>query len=68
MQLKTRNTNLRSQAAIQKIGAKLEGVLRKDRIMPNGEVRDTVMFSIIDDEWEEVKANLKNMIYYKTSA
>lgn len=68
VQLKTRNTNLRSQAAIQKIGAKLEGVLRKDRIMPNGEVRDTVMFSIIDDEWEEVKANLKNMIYYKTSA
>lgn len=62
VQLKTRNTNLRSQAAIKKIGAKLEGILRKDRIMPNGEVRDTIIFSIIDDEWEEVKANLQNML------
>lgn len=62
VQLKTRNTNLRSQAAIKKIGAKLEGILRKDRIMPNGEVRDTVMFSIINDEWPEVKANLENQL------
>jgi N-acetyltransferase len=58
VQLKTRNTNLRSQAAIQKIGAKLEGILRKDRIMPDGQVRDTVMYSIINDEWEDVKTNL----------
>jgi len=62
VQLKTRNTNLRSQAAIQKIGAKPEGVLRKDRIMPNGEVRDTVMFSIIDEEWPQVKANLEKLL------
>jgi len=68
VQLKTRNTNLRSQAAIQKIGAKLEGVLRKDRIMPNGEVRDTVMYSIVDDEWEEVKANLKNLMHFREGA
>ena len=63
VQLKTRNTNLRSQAAIRKIGAKTEGILRKDRIMPNGEVRDTVLFSITDDDWEEVKANLLNLLY-----
>lgn len=62
VQLKTRNTNLRSQAAIKKIGAKFEGILRKDRIMLNGEVRDTIMFSIVDDEWEEVKAMLEGMI------
>ena len=68
VQLKTRNTNLRSQAAIKKIGAKLEGVLRKDRIMPNGEVRDTVMFSIINEEWDEVKANLQNLLTEQTRA
>ena len=68
VQLKTRNTNLRSQAAIRKIGAKFEGILRKDRIMPNGEVRDTVLFSITDDDWEEVKSNLMNMIDPKASA
>lgn len=58
VQLKTRDTNLRSQAAIKNIGAQYEGLLRKDRVMPNGEVRDTVLFSIINDEWPAVKAML----------
>lgn len=58
VQLKTRDTNLRSQAAIKKIGGVLEGTLRKDRIMPDGNVRDTVVFSILDSEWESVKAQL----------
>jgi RimJ/RimL family protein N-acetyltransferase len=62
VQIKTRDSNLRSQAAIKKIGGKLEGVLRKDRIMKDGQVRDTVVFSIIDDEWEEVKSRLQSMI------
>jgi N-acetyltransferase len=62
VQLKTRNTNLRSMAAIKKIGAKFEGVLRKDRIMATGEVRDTMMYSIIDDEWPEVKTRLEQMM------
>lgn len=65
VQLKTRNTNYRSQAAIKKIGAKFEGVLRKDRIMGNGEVRDTMMYSIIDDEWGEVKKILEEMVAKK---
>jgi RimJ/RimL family protein N-acetyltransferase len=59
VQLKTRTTNLRSQAAIRKIGAKEEGILRKDRIMQDGTVKDTILFSVIDEEWEGVKERLE---------
>ena len=43
--------NARSQAAMAKLGAVREGVLRADRITWNGHVRDTVLFSILKDEW-----------------
>ncbi len=43
--------NLRSQAAMKKLGAVREGVLRSDRITWTGHVRDTVLFSILKDEW-----------------
>ena len=43
--------NHRSQAAMKKLGAVREGVLRADRITWNGHVRDTVLFSILNDEW-----------------
>jgi RimJ/RimL family protein N-acetyltransferase len=43
--------NARSQAAMAKLGATREGVLRADRITWNGHVRDTVLFSILRDEW-----------------
>ena len=43
--------NDRSQAAMKKLGAVREGVLRADRITWNGHVRDTVLFSILKDEW-----------------
>jgi RimJ/RimL family protein N-acetyltransferase len=43
--------NTRSQAAMAKLGAVREGVLRADRITWNGHVRDTVLFSILRDEW-----------------
>jgi len=59
VQIKTRNSNIRSQEAIKKIGGRFEGILRKDRIMQTGEVRDTLVFSIVVDEWEEVKTNLQ---------
>ncbi|MBS1740178.1 MAG: GNAT family N-acetyltransferase [Bacteroidetes bacterium] len=62
VQLKTRDTNLRSQAAILKIGAKKEGILRKDRVMRNGEVRDTHLFSMIDTEWKETKEKLETLM------
>lgn len=49
--------NARSQAAMTKLGAVREGVMRADRITWNGHVRDTVLFSILKDEWpaEEIQ-------------
>lgn len=59
VQLKTDSRNKRSQAAIKKLGAKEEGTLRQDMVLPNGLIRDTVLFSIIKPEWPEVKTNLE---------
>jgi len=58
VQLKTDGRNLRSQAAIKKLGAKLEGVLRKHIQMPDGYIRDSVMYSIVRSEWPDVKRSL----------
>ncbi|MFN4024073.1 MAG: GNAT family N-acetyltransferase [Hyphomonas sp.] len=52
------NRNERSKAAVLKLGASLEGVLRNHRTLPDGFVRDTAFFSILDREWPEVKARL----------
>jgi RimJ/RimL family protein N-acetyltransferase len=51
--------NLRSQAAIAKLGAVRDGVLRSDRITQGGRVRDSVVFSILAPEWPSVKARLE---------
>jgi RimJ/RimL family protein N-acetyltransferase len=58
VQLKTWDKNLRSQAAIKKIGGKLEGTLRNHMIRYDGQIRNTVMFSIINSEWPEAKQAL----------
>jgi RimJ/RimL family protein N-acetyltransferase len=50
--------NARSRAAVAKLGAQLEGVLRRDRIVWTGRVRDTSIYSILADEWPEVRAHL----------
>jgi len=57
--------NEQSRAAILRLGAKQEGVLRKHLILPNGRVRDSVLFSIIDDEWPEVKERLQSKLAQK---
>jgi RimJ/RimL family protein N-acetyltransferase len=62
VQLKTDHENLRSQAAIAKLGAIREGVLRAHMVRPDGSRRDTVMFSVTDDEWPAVKAGLERRI------
>lgn len=54
--------NLRSQKAVAKIGGVKEGVLRKHGLHADGTVRDTVVFSVIDDEWPQTKARLLKMI------
>jgi RimJ/RimL family protein N-acetyltransferase len=62
VQLKTDGRNLQSQAAIARLGAVREGVLRKHSLVRNGYIRDSVMFSIIDDEWPAVKVGLERML------
>lgn len=65
VQLKTDSRNLRSQKAIERIGAVKEGTLRKDRKIAGGYVRDTVYYSILDDEWGTVKLNLERKLGVK---
>jgi RimJ/RimL family protein N-acetyltransferase len=59
VQFTTDALNERSRAAILRIGAKQEGVVRHERIMPDGRKRNSVRFSIIDDEWSGVKTMLE---------
>lgn len=58
VQFKTDSRNIRSQTAIARLGAVREGVLRKDRVLADGFVRDTVVFSIIKEEWAAIKDQL----------
>jgi RimJ/RimL family protein N-acetyltransferase len=60
--LKTDVMNVHSQAAIRKLGARFEGVLRQHRIRRDGTYRDTVMFSILDSEWPQVRDGLLRRI------
>lgn len=62
VQFTTDELNERSRAAILRIGARQEGVVRHERIMPDGRKRNSVRFSIIDDEWPEVKAMLERRL------
>lgn len=50
--------NTRSRAAVLKLGAKQDGILRRDRITWTGRKRDTIVFSVLDEEWPEVRAGL----------
>lgn len=56
--LKTDERNARSRRAIERVGAKLDGVLRANRAGADGEVRATAYYSILASEWPAVKANL----------
>jgi RimJ/RimL family protein N-acetyltransferase len=62
VQFKTDMRNERSQRALARIGAIQEGVLRKHMILPDGFIRDSVYYSIIDSEWPRVKARLEEMM------
>jgi RimJ/RimL family protein N-acetyltransferase len=66
VQFRTNNLNLRSQKAIQKIGAKFEGILRKNKIRDDGTIRSSVYYSIIDEEWEKVQQDLLFQLKKKT--
>ena len=59
VQLKTDERNQKSRAAIERLGAKFEGILRKYQARYDGYVRNTAMFSITDAEWPAVKTGLE---------
>lgn len=58
VQFTTDELNANSRAAILRLGAVQEGIVRHERIMPDGRKRNSVRFSIIDSEWPQVKASL----------
>lgn len=62
VQLKTDIRNARSQQAIARLGAQYEGVLRRYQRRQDGSVRDTVLFSVIAEEWPAVRAALEERI------
>ena len=59
VELKTDALNQASRAAIARLGAKEEGTMRKHMVTQTGRVRDTVYYSILDDEWPALKARLE---------
>ena len=58
VEFRTHFFNHQSRRAIERLGAKQDGILRSHQIAPNGTLRDTVVFSIIASEWPTVKAHL----------
>lgn len=62
VELKTNVLNEKSRNAIERLGAKQEGIFRKHMINDDGSSRDTVYYSILDDEWAQAKANLEQKL------
>jgi RimJ/RimL family protein N-acetyltransferase len=62
VKIQTGTKNTRSQAAIAKLGATREGVLRRHQLQADGSFRDTVVFSILADEWPDVRKRLEQRI------
>lgn len=59
VEFRTHYFNSTSRAGIERLGAKLDGVLRSQQILPDGSRRDTVVYSILDIEWPAVRNNLR---------
>lgn len=62
VQIKTDHENTRSQKAIERIGALKEGILRNHMIRKDGTTRHTVMYSVIKEDWPEMKIHLKQLL------
>lgn len=62
VQFTTDENNQASRNAILRLGAQQEGIVRHERIMPDGRKRNSVRFSIIDDEWPQVRQNLEKKL------
>jgi RimJ/RimL family protein N-acetyltransferase len=62
VELKTDARNERSRAAMEAIPAQFEGIMRKHMLMPGIGVRDSAYYSVIDEEWPAVRANLERWL------
>jgi len=62
VEIRTHSENDQSRAAIERLGAKLDGILRRHMIMPDGHIRDTAVYSIVREEWPMVKARLEQRL------
>lgn len=62
VQIRTDWFNRHSQAAIERLGAKRDGVLRNHQVMPDGRLRDLVVYSIIASEWPGVRQNIQHLL------
>jgi N-acetyltransferase len=62
VEIRTHSLNDQSRAAIERLGARLDGILRRHMIMPDGHIRDTAVYSIIREEWPEVKTRLEQRL------
>jgi N-acetyltransferase len=62
VQFRVDSRNERSRKAVLRIGAKQEGIFRKNYILDDGYIRDTVFYSIVDDEWSAVKNRLQDLL------
>ncbi len=58
VQFKAHEENTKSRNAIARLGATFEGILRHHRILPDGSFRNTAIFSVINDQWQDVKIQL----------
>lgn len=62
VEFRTHAFNHQSRRSIERLGAKLDGILRNNMVMPNGTLRDTYVYSIIASEWPTVKAHLDYLL------
>jgi RimJ/RimL family protein N-acetyltransferase len=62
VELRTSSFNQASQRAIERLGAKRDGVLRNHMILPDGTYRDTVVYSILESEWPAVRRHLRFLL------
>jgi RimJ/RimL family protein N-acetyltransferase len=67
VEFRTHWHNMQSRAAIARLGAKQDGVLRNHRRLPDGSLRDTVVFSILDTEWPAVRSGLRHRLADSTA-
>ncbi|WP_020396827.1 GNAT family N-acetyltransferase [Thiolinea disciformis] len=62
VQFKTDVRNQASRQSLEKLGASLEGILRRSAVMPDGVIRDTAVYSILDTEWGELEGRLRERL------